>query len=148
MTASTDMQLSSLPDFVHEAFTQVIILTDDAVSDAALHKFWSPHVKESDVATSSHLSLAGFRDVVQGIRTQFTDRTFVKETFVIATPADPNNKAGAVAATHVFTGRQDGQRVTVTIVAVLRIKWVQEHGHHHGGRREVVTEAFIMNTSS
>jgi hypothetical protein len=49
---------------------------------------------------------------------------------------------------------QDGQDVTVTIVAVLRIEWVQEqqhgHGHHHGGqgRREVVTEAFIASTVS
>jgi hypothetical protein len=49
---------------------------------------------------------------------------------------------------------QDGQDVTVTIVAVLRIEWVQEqqhgHGHHHGGqgRREVVTEAFLVSTAS
>lgn len=108
----------------------------------------------SDVATSSHLSRAGFGKVVQGLRAQFLERKLIKETFVIATPADPSNKTGAVAATHVFSAVQDGQDVTVTIVAVLRIEWVQEqqhgHGHHHGGqgRREVVTEAFLVSTAS
>ncbi|KAJ7908889.1 hypothetical protein B0H13DRAFT_2015752 [Mycena leptocephala] len=110
--------------------------------------------KPFDVATSSHLSRAGFGKVVQGLRAQFLERKLIKETFVIATPADPSNKTGAVAATHVFSAVQDGQDVTVTIVAVLRIEWVQEqqhgHGHHHGGqgRREVVTEAFLVSTAS
>ncbi|KAJ7342344.1 hypothetical protein DFH08DRAFT_938321 [Mycena albidolilacea] len=121
-----------LPHFIHEAFNKVLISPDNTVFQAALHTFWSAHVQESDVVTSSHLSRAGFGKVVQGLRAQFLERKLIKETFVIATPAD-----------------RDGQDVTVTIVAVLRIEWVQEqqhgHGHHHGGqgRREVVTEVFI-----
>ncbi|KAJ7440059.1 hypothetical protein B0H11DRAFT_549034 [Mycena galericulata] len=151
MSSTTEEALSSLPDFIHEAFTGVLISADDAASEAALHYFWSSHVQESDVATSSHLSRAGFGKVIQGLRAQFLERKFISEAFVIATPADPSDKMGAVAATHVFSAVQDGQDVVVTIVAVLRIKWVQHgHGHHHGGegRREVVTEAFIVNAAS
>ncbi|KAJ7321558.1 hypothetical protein DFH08DRAFT_1085824 [Mycena albidolilacea] len=154
MSSTTDQVLSPLPDFIHEAFNKVLISPDDTVFQAALHTFWSAHVQESDVVTSSHLSRAGFGKVVQGLRAQFLERKLIKETFVIATPADPSNKTGAVAATHFFSAVQDGQDVTVTIVAVLRIEWVQEqqhgHGHHHGGqgRREVVTEAFIVGTAS
>ncbi|KAJ7478342.1 hypothetical protein FB451DRAFT_1557036 [Mycena latifolia] len=132
MAALSHPALSSLEAFIHEAFGQAAISPDDAVSEAAITKFWSAHVQENEVATSSHFSLAGFR-----------------KTFVLATPADPSNRTGAVAATHVFTALQDGQAVTVTVVAVLRIKWVPEHGHHHnGGRREVVTESYVINTSS
>ncbi|KAJ7141789.1 hypothetical protein C8R43DRAFT_1017210 [Mycena crocata] len=146
MASSTASILSSLPDLVHEAFVAAVIQPDDALADAALHKFWSPHVQESDVATSSHFSLAGFHKLIYQIRSTFAARSLVNETFVVATPADPSNRTGAVAATHVFTGLQDGERVTVTVVAVLRIEWVYEHGHHRGGRRQVVTEAFIMST--
>ncbi|KAJ6565894.1 hypothetical protein DFH09DRAFT_1363661 [Mycena vulgaris] len=148
MSSSTDTALSSLQDFIHEAFTAAVISPDDAVSDVALHRFWAPQVQESEVATSTHFSLAGFHDVIKSLRTQFSQRTFVKETFVLATPTDTSNRTGAVAATHMFTALQglEGQEVTVTIVAVLRIKWV-EHGHEHRGRREVATEAFIINTS-
>ncbi|KAJ6566093.1 hypothetical protein B0H19DRAFT_1066442 [Mycena capillaripes] len=148
MASSTHTHLSSLPDFTHEAFIQAVISTSDAEAEAAFAKFWSPHVQENEVATSSQISLAGFRKVVNTLRTRFSERKFVKEDFVIATPADPSNRTGAVAATHVFTALQDGEPVTVTIVAVLRIKWIHEEGHHHGGRREVVTEAFIINTTS
>ncbi|KAJ7478364.1 hypothetical protein FB451DRAFT_1172692 [Mycena latifolia] len=168
MSSPSHPALSSLQDFIHEAFAQAVISADDAVSEAALNKFWAPHVQEtyvdlellpsdapkcslmnrhSEVATSAHFSLPGFRKVIQGLRTQLAERTFVKETFVIATPADPSNRTGAVGATHVFTAVQDGHAVTVTIVAVLRIKWVPEHGHHQGGRREVVTESYVINTS-
>lgn len=38
--------LSSLPDFIHEAYEQVVLSDDDAASAAALKKFWSPHVQE------------------------------------------------------------------------------------------------------
>ncbi|KAF7341389.1 hypothetical protein MVEN_01875500 [Mycena venus] len=154
MSSTTDQVLSPLSDFIHEAFTKVLISPDDTVFQAALDTFWSAHVQESDVATSSHLTRAGFGKVVQGLRAQFLERKLIKESFVIATPADPTNKTGAVAATHLLSAVQDGQDVVVTVVAVLRIKWVQEqkhgHGHHHGGqgRREVVTEAFIVNTES
>ncbi|KAJ6566091.1 hypothetical protein B0H19DRAFT_1257373 [Mycena capillaripes] len=147
MASSTHIHLSSLPDFIEEAFAQ-LISASDAEADAALTKFWSPHVQESDVATSSHISRAGFRKVVDTIRTQFAERKLVKDNFVVATPADASNRTGALAATHVFTALQDGKPVTVTVVAMLRIEWVHEEGHHHGGRREVVTEAFIINTTS
>ncbi|KAJ7633660.1 hypothetical protein DFH06DRAFT_1437737 [Mycena polygramma] len=146
MAAHTQNKLSPLPDFIHEAFVGAVISPDDATSAATLTKFWAPDVQESDVATSSHISLAGFRQVVNTIRTTFTERKFVTETFLIATPADPTNKSGAAAAKHVFTALQDGKPVTVTIVAVLRINWVQEHSHPDGGHREVVTEAFINST--
>ncbi|KAJ7123287.1 hypothetical protein C8R43DRAFT_959094 [Mycena crocata] len=122
MTTYTECTLSSLPDFIHEAFTDVVIRPDDSVAEATLTKVWSPHVQESDVATSSHLSLAGFRKVIHQIRSTFADRRLVNEAFVVATPADQSNKTGAVAATHLLTGMQDGKPVTVTIVAVLRIK--------------------------
>lgn len=79
----------------------------------------------SEVSTSAPLTRAGFGAVVKGLRAQFTERTFVKETFVLASPEDPRNKTGAVGATHVFAALQDGKAVTVTIVAVLRIEWVR-----------------------
>ncbi|KAF7354263.1 hypothetical protein MVEN_01114300 [Mycena venus] len=147
MASSPHASLSPLPEFIHDAFIQ-IISTDDAVSEAALNKFLSPHVQETDVASSSHLSRDGFRQVVKTLRAQITDRKFVDETFVVATPADETNRTGAVAVTHVFTGLQDGKQVIATLVSVLRIKWVHEHGHRDGGRREVVTEAFITNVTS
>ncbi|KAJ7689253.1 hypothetical protein B0H14DRAFT_3176033 [Mycena olivaceomarginata] len=149
MSSTTDQVLSPIPDFIHVAFNKVLISPDDTVFQAALHTFWSAHVQESDVATSSHLSRAGFGKVVQGLRAQFLERKLIKETFVIATPADPSNKMGAVAATHVFSAVQDGQDVTVTIVAMLRIEWFRSSNmgtgiiteDRDGGR--FVTEAFI-----
>ena len=101
----------------------------------------------SDVATGAHLTLAGFRKLVKGLRAQFSDRKLLNETFIVATPADPSNKTGSIAATHVLSALQDGMPVIVTVVAVLRIEWVLEHGHHDGGRRLIETEAFITNTA-
>ncbi|KAJ6460291.1 hypothetical protein C8R45DRAFT_1221145 [Mycena sanguinolenta] len=151
MPTTTDTVLPPLPDFIRESFIDVLISPDDAVFEAALKTFWSPRVQETDVAISSHLTRAAFGKFVQGLRTQFSERKLVKETFVIATPADSSNKTGAVAATKVFSALQgkggQQQQVVVTVVAVMRIEWVPDRDHNYGGRREIVTEAFITNTA-
>ncbi|KAJ6565851.1 hypothetical protein DFH09DRAFT_1314635 [Mycena vulgaris] len=150
MSSKTNTPLSTPQDFIHEAFIEAIISPDDAVFNAALPKFWAPHVQEkvttSPRARISHLQASTISSRAYAL--QFSNRKFVKETFVVATPADPSNRTGAVAATHVFSALQDGTAVTVTIVAVQRIKWVEEGGHGHGGRREIVAEAFITSTLS
>ncbi|KAJ7726703.1 hypothetical protein DFH07DRAFT_1000691 [Mycena maculata] len=100
---SVDAQLSSLQEFLHEAFTQLVISPNDAFSAAALKHFWSPHVQaeELDTTATTELSRAGFGKAIQGLREQLTDRVLTKETFVFAAPADPTNRTGALAA-HPF----------------------------------------------
>ncbi|KAJ7478340.1 hypothetical protein FB451DRAFT_1172671 [Mycena latifolia] len=115
--------LSSLEDWIHEVVGQVFSL-DDAVSEAALTKFWSPHFQDSDVATGKHYNLTGFRDVIHSLRTQLPGRTLVKETIVVATPADPSNRTGAAGTTHVYSAVKDGHAITGTCIAV-----VQAPGH-------------------
>jgi hypothetical protein len=90
-----------------------------------------------------------YRKLVYNTRSQFTDRRLVEDKFVLATPADPTHKTGAGAVIHVFTALQDGKRVTVTIVGVLRVEWIVDRRHRHpeGGSRRIVTESLIMNTS-
>ncbi|KAJ6492083.1 hypothetical protein C8R45DRAFT_1212923, partial [Mycena sanguinolenta] len=122
LISPTNTELSSLPDFIHEAFAQ-LISTNDTVSDAALQTFYSPDVQAIDVATSSNLTRAAFGDLVQSFRAQLSQRQVISEIFVIATPADPTNRTGALAATHVFSAVQDGQQVAVTIASLLRIEW-------------------------
>jgi hypothetical protein len=79
------------------------------------------------------------------LRTQFTDRKLLSSTFVLATPVDTTNKTGAVAATHVLTAMQSGVVVTVTIVALLRVAWVEKPGHEQEGSRKIVADAILMN---
>ncbi|KAJ6563023.1 hypothetical protein DFH09DRAFT_1082521 [Mycena vulgaris] len=100
--SSTDTVLSPLQDFMHEVFMDMPVSTDDALFEAVLHKFVSPSGKDSDVATSTELTRAELANLVRGLRTQFTERKFVRETCVIATPADPTNKSGALSATHLM----------------------------------------------
>ncbi|KAJ6563022.1 hypothetical protein DFH09DRAFT_1159154 [Mycena vulgaris] len=142
----TDTTLSPLTDFVHDAFTEMLISTDDAVFEAALHKFVSPNVVESDVATSTQLDRDGLGKVIRQLRTGFTERKFVSETFIVADPADPTNKSGAVGGFHIISALQDGKPVTLTAVVALRVKWIPAHGHHHGGKRQLVTNAWITST--
>jgi hypothetical protein len=99
----------------------------------------------SDVATSSNLTRDAFGELVQGLRTQLSERQLIKEIFVVATPADPTNQTGALSATHVLSAVQDGQQVVVTIASLLRIEWIQDEADDQGGRREIVTEALITN---
>ncbi|KAJ6492086.1 hypothetical protein C8R45DRAFT_928392 [Mycena sanguinolenta] len=165
LISPTNTELSSLPDFTHEVFAQ-LISTNDTVFEAALQNFYSPDVQAmlelpllatihriltspfpSDVATSSNLTRAAFGDLVQGLRTQLTQRQLISEIFVVATPADPTNQTGALAATHVFSAAQDGQQVVVTIASLLRIEWVQDEVYDDRGHREIVTEALITNTA-
>jgi hypothetical protein len=47
MTSSTHTHLSPLTDFIHDAYEQVVLSTDDAAAEAALKKFWSPHAEET-----------------------------------------------------------------------------------------------------
>ncbi|KAJ6565895.1 hypothetical protein DFH09DRAFT_1314676 [Mycena vulgaris] len=115
--------LSPLPEFIHEAFVETVISPDDAVAEPALRKCWVAHSVEERIAPSSaQISLVEFRDVVHGLRTEFSEREFVAETCVVATPADRSNRTGAVGATLVFTALEDGRRVTVSIVAVPRVQ--------------------------
>ncbi|KAJ7478426.1 hypothetical protein FB451DRAFT_1172756 [Mycena latifolia] len=145
MSTQTGHSLSSLADFVHDAFTQAAISPDDSVSDAAFARFWCMLLTmRADDPTGTH-SRAGFRNTVDAMRAQFAERTLLRETFVIATPVDASNRIGAVAATQVLSADQDTAHVTVTVVAMLRIPWVQGRGDQHGGRREIVTDAFIVN---
>ncbi|KAJ6622182.1 hypothetical protein B0H10DRAFT_2214544 [Mycena sp. CBHHK59/15] len=105
-------------------------LADDTVSAAAVKHFWSPHVQvqESDSTTMKDLSRVGFGKVLQDLREQLTDRKLTKETFVVATPADPANGNGGLAATHVLTAMQEGKPITVTVAEVLWIQWVETNG--------------------
>ncbi|KAJ7625201.1 hypothetical protein B0H17DRAFT_1151219 [Mycena rosella] len=129
--------------------------TNDTVSEAALLRFYSPDVQATlefpffcgtiDVATSSNLTRAAFGDLVQGLRTQFPQRQLIKEIFVVATPADPTNRTGAIMATHILSAVQDGQQLVLTVASLLRINWVQNEAWDQGGRRQVVTEALITN---
>ncbi|KAJ6559731.1 hypothetical protein B0H19DRAFT_1069460 [Mycena capillaripes] len=144
ISSSTNTVLSPLPDFIHEVFAQ-LTSTNDTVSEAALHNFYSPNVQASDVASSSNLTRAAFGELVQGLRAELSQRQLIREIFVVATPADPTNQTGAVAATHVFSAVQDEQQVVVTIASLLRIEWVQDEAYDQGGRREVVAEALITN---
>lgn len=102
----------------------------------------------SDVATSAHLSQKEYLKAIETLRSQFTDFKIVDEKIVLATPVDASNKTGALSATHVTVALQDGKPVAVTCVAVVRIKWVHEEGHHHGGHREIVTDATIVSVSA
>jgi hypothetical protein len=138
--------------------------TNDTVFEAALKNFYSPDVQArselplpptmqriltslspSDVATSLNLTRDAFGELVQGLRTQLSERQLIKEIFVVATPADPTNQTGALSSTHVLSAVQDGQQVVVTIASLLRIEWIQDEADNQGGRREVVTEALITN---
>ncbi|KAJ7262559.1 hypothetical protein C8J57DRAFT_1471140, partial [Mycena rebaudengoi] len=121
ISSTKNIGLSPLPDFIHEAFAQLTSI-NDTVFEAALHNFYSPHVQASEVATSSNLTRAAFGELVQGLRTQLSQRQLIREIFVVATPADPTNRTGALAATHVFSAVQDGQQVVVTIASLLRIQ--------------------------
>ncbi|KAK7036232.1 hypothetical protein R3P38DRAFT_3485127 [Favolaschia claudopus] len=144
---SAQTSLSTLPELIHEAFGKLLISADDSVSQDALTHFWSPHVQETDVSTTSHFSREKFGELIGQLRAQYTNRKLVSEAYVITTPQDKTRRTGSLAATHVFTACEEAKEVTVTVVAVLRIGWVSEstHGHHdHGGHREVVTEAFII----
>ncbi|KAJ7628138.1 hypothetical protein DFH06DRAFT_1141285 [Mycena polygramma] len=95
MTAPThpsDPTLSPLSDFIHEAFFDLAISTDDAEAEAALERVLSPHVQETNVATGAVTSRAGYRQIIKSLRAEFTDRKLVKDTYVIATPADASNR--------------------------------------------------------
>ncbi|KAJ6592576.1 hypothetical protein B0H19DRAFT_1055283 [Mycena capillaripes] len=140
--------LSPLSDFIHDAFLELALSPDDSVAEAVLKKVLSPHVQEGEVATSAVITRAQYIKLIQGIRAQFTDRRLASDTYVLATPADPTNRTGALATTHVLSALQDGKPVIVTLVGVMRIEWIHEDGHEHGGRREVVTEATLLNVSS
>ncbi|KAJ7248307.1 hypothetical protein C8J57DRAFT_1522297 [Mycena rebaudengoi] len=165
ISSTKNTGLSPLPDFIHEAFAQ-LTSTNDTVFEAALHNFYSPHVQArlelplpatmlriltspspSEVATSSNLTCAAFGELVQGLRTKLSQRQLIREIFVVDTPADPTNRTGAVAATHVFSAVQDGQQVVVTIASLLRIQWVQDETYDQGGRREIVTEVLITSAA-
>ncbi|KAJ7339100.1 hypothetical protein DFH08DRAFT_964143 [Mycena albidolilacea] len=141
---TTNATLSPLPDFIHEVFAQ-LTSTNDTVFEAALNNFYSPDLQASDVATSSNLTRAAFGELVRGLRTELSERQLIKETFAVATPADPTNQTGAIAATHVLRAVQDEQQVVVTIASLLRIEWVQDEAYDQEGHREVVTEALITN---
>ncbi|KAJ6545142.1 hypothetical protein B0H19DRAFT_1167046, partial [Mycena capillaripes] len=144
VSPTTNTVLSPLPDFVHEAFAQ-LTSTNETVFEAALNNFYSPKVQASDVATSSNLTRAAFGELVQGLRADLSQRQLIREIFVVATPADPTNRTGAIAATHVFSAVQEAQQVVVTIASLLRIEWVQDEAYDQEGRREIVTEALITN---
>ncbi|KAJ7611519.1 hypothetical protein DFH06DRAFT_1147531 [Mycena polygramma] len=139
--------LSPISEFIHEVFEQLIISPDDAVATAALDNYFASNFEEINVATGAALDPTEYRKLVLNTRTQFTERKLVSDKFIIATPADATNRSGAGAVIHVFTALEDGKRVTVTIVGVVRIEWISQQDHHHGGRRQIVTESLIMNTS-
>ncbi|KAF7336369.1 hypothetical protein MVEN_02185400 [Mycena venus] len=141
--------LSPLSDFIHDVFEQLVISPHDADATAALDTFFAPNFEEINVATGVVLDLAEYRKLVHSTRAQLTDRKLVSDKFILATPADPTHRTGGGAVIHVFTALQDGKRVTVTIVGVVRIEWVvdHKHGHQEGGSRRIVTESLIMNTS-
>ncbi|KAJ7889764.1 hypothetical protein B0H13DRAFT_2341349 [Mycena leptocephala] len=121
----------SIPTWFQTA-DQIVLPTDDAAAEAALKKFWSPHAEETLVATSENLNRAAYIKFIETLRAGYTDRKL----------------NGDCRSTHVITALQNGKPVTVTCVAVMRIEWVNERGHLHGGRREIVTDATILNFSS
>ncbi|KAJ6545464.1 hypothetical protein B0H19DRAFT_1266897 [Mycena capillaripes] len=139
--------LSSIANFANEAFVGTAINPDDDAAEAALATHYAPHVRVTEVetTTTADLSRGDFQAFIQTLRTQLTDRKLLSATFVLATPADTTNRTGAVAATHVLTAMQGGVDVTVTIVALLRIVWVAKPEHEQGGSRKIVTDAILMN---
>ncbi|KAJ7458328.1 hypothetical protein B0H11DRAFT_2286662 [Mycena galericulata] len=146
MAALQTSDFLSLTEFIHKAETEVLT-GDDALFESALAKYWAPQVQEEDVATSAHLTRDAFSQFLITMRRAISDRTAVSETYVIATPRDPTEKTGAVGYTHVLTGVQGGVKVTATIVAVMRINWVENKVEAEGGHREIVTESFVVNIS-
>lgn len=104
-------------------------------------------ISYSDVATGTNRSRTEYIDFVETLRKGYSDRKLVTESVLVATPADASNKTGAVATTHVITGVQDGKTITITCVAVMRIKWVHKEGHPQGGDREISTDATVLNFS-
>ncbi|KAJ7617688.1 hypothetical protein DFH06DRAFT_1342834 [Mycena polygramma] len=68
MTLPTHPTLSPLSGFIHEAFLDLAIATDDAVAEAALERFMSPHVQETNVATGTVTSRAGYREIIKPLR--------------------------------------------------------------------------------
>ncbi|KAJ6484305.1 hypothetical protein DFH09DRAFT_1340074 [Mycena vulgaris] len=145
LTSSTNNTvLSPLPEFIHDVFAQ-LTSRNDIVSEAALLRFYSPDVQATDVATSSNLNRTAFGELVQGLRAEFPQRQLSKEIFVVATPADPTNRTGAVLATHILSAAQDGQQLLVTIASLIRVNWAQHEAWDQGGYRQVVTEALITN---
>ncbi|KAJ7617632.1 hypothetical protein DFH06DRAFT_1342782 [Mycena polygramma] len=140
--------VSSLSDYIREVFALVALSPDDKVSQEALKKFFSPHAEETDVATGTVYSRKEYLKVVKTLREELTDRKLVSQTVVIATPADPSNRMGALATTHVVNAVQNGKPVTATCVLSMRIQWVPEEGHEEGGHREIISDASILNVSS
>ncbi|KAJ6555353.1 hypothetical protein DFH09DRAFT_1318154 [Mycena vulgaris] len=127
--------------------TEFIRTGDDSVFEAALENYWSPDLQEENIATSVSLTHASFRNLLLTLRSEIVGRAPISETFVVSTPADLTEKTGAVGYTHVFTGVQAGKKITATIAAVMCINWVEDPAHVHGGHREIVTEAFVLNIS-
>ncbi|KAJ7617689.1 hypothetical protein DFH06DRAFT_1483493 [Mycena polygramma] len=141
-------QLSTLSHFISEVFKEVTLSKSDAEAKAAIDKFWAPQVEENDVPTSIQRTRAEYEKVVKTLRDELPDRKLVSETTIIATPADPSHKTGAVATTHVMTAVQNGKPVIVTCVAAMRIQWVAEEGHEEGGHREIISDASLLSISS
>ncbi|KAJ7628139.1 hypothetical protein DFH06DRAFT_1141286 [Mycena polygramma] len=141
-------KLSTLSEFISEVFKEVTLSTSDAEAKAAIDKFWAPQVKENDVPTSAQRTRAEYEKVVKTLRDELPDRKLVSEMTILATPADPSHKTGAVATTHVMTAVQNGKPVIVTCVAVMRIQWVAEQGHEEGGHREIISDASLLSISS
>lgn len=70
----------------------------------------------------------------------------MSESFVIA-PADAEGNTGQVAHTSHLTGEQGGEIVKVVIVSVLKVVWVLGNDKAQG-RRQVVTESFVLSQST
>ncbi|KAJ7881219.1 hypothetical protein B0H13DRAFT_2345206 [Mycena leptocephala] len=98
MPTANPTHLSSIADIANEAFVGVAI-TPDAAAEAALATHYAPHVRvtEIETTTTAHLTRGDFQAFIQTLCTQFTDRKLLSATFVLATPADTTNKTGAVA---------------------------------------------------
>ncbi|KAJ6586744.1 hypothetical protein B0H10DRAFT_1961589 [Mycena sp. CBHHK59/15] len=139
---STPTQTSSLTEFVHDVFIEVFFSPSEAISEAAFHKNWS----RSDIhenQNGTHLSYNEFDTVLKTMRRTITNRKLVSESFVVGTPAsDPTGQTGTVAHTSVFTGIQDGAEITGTIVAVMKVQWVQSP--YHGRHRVFVSDTFVL----
>ncbi|KAJ7613203.1 hypothetical protein FB45DRAFT_939138 [Roridomyces roridus] len=145
------LELSSLPEFIHDVFAQ-LTSTNDTTFEAALDNFYSPQLQASDVTTSSQLTRSDFGAVVQGLRAELSQRQLINEIFVLATPIDQSNQTGGLAATHILSAVQvsDGQPVIATIASLLRVEWVGDSdavvgADGGGGRRQVVAEALITS---
>ena len=69
-------------------------------------------------------------------REQFSNRQLISQQFVVA-PADGEGETGSVATTHHFSAIQQGEEVTGTIVAILKIGLEK-------GARKVETENFVL----